>query len=37
MYPISKPPIIAITLNNDGLSSIKSFISMTQLMKILTL
>ena len=28
-YPISKPPTIAITLNNPGLLSIKSFKSMS--------
>ena len=28
MYPMSKPPIIAITLNKPGLLLIKSFRSM---------
>ena len=34
MYPISKPPTIAITLNKPGLLSIKSFISIFKIMKL---
>ena len=32
MYPMSKPPTIAITLNKPGLLSIKSFKSMVNIM-----
>ena len=34
MYPMSKPPTIAITLNKPGLLSIKSFKSMCKIMKL---
>ena len=34
MYPISKPPTIAITLNKPGLLSIKSFKSMLNITKL---
>ena len=34
MYPISKPPTIAMTLNNPGLLSIKSFKSMSDIIEL---
>ena len=34
MYPMSNPPIIAITLNKPGLLSINSFKSMYNIMKL---
>ena len=34
MYPISKPPTIAITLNKPGLPSIKSFKSMLNIIEL---
>ena len=34
MYPISKPPTIAINLKKPGLLSIKSFKSMLNIMKL---